>query len=340
MEDYWQKFYGPKAGPIMKQYWMGIDAAQGRLESHAGCFFGLQQIYTPEFMKQCETLLASAAAAARGDSTYEQRVALHAEGFQNAVDYRRISDAMNRGDFAGAKKQFETTTERLGQVSAKGWANPEYHTSYLNRFLSKTVLQGAALTAAPNQLVQVLPDKWRFSFDEADKGNDLGFHTANFDDGKWATVATLNQTLDSQGFDRNTILWYRTKFTAPAGTGKLSLFFGEVDGTSEVYVNGKRVEIVWPAVPVAAATSAVVGAKPPRKAVAKAAAPVAPKPANPAPPGPHDNQAKSRTPFEVDVTGAVKPGENVVALRVDHSRITELALGGIVRPVLLVRKPE
>lgn len=79
---------------------------------------------------------------------------------------------------------------------------------------------------------------------------------------------------------------------------------------------------------MAAATSAVVGAKPLRKAAAKAAAPVAPNPANPAPPGLHDNQAKGRTPFEVDVTGAVRPGENVVALRVDHSRITELALGG------------
>jgi len=37
-------------------------------------------------------------------------------------------------------------------------------------------------------------------------------------------------------------------------------------------------------------------------------------------------------------TTAARPGENVVAVRVDHSQITELFLGGIVRPVLLIGK--
>src|SRR5438067_2476274 len=61
MEDYWEKFYGPKAGPHMKAYWMGIDTAQGKLQSHAGCFFGLGQMYTPEFLRQCEERLTKAA---------------------------------------------------------------------------------------------------------------------------------------------------------------------------------------------------------------------------------------------------------------------------------------
>ena len=45
-----------------------------------------------------------------------------------------------------------------------------------------------------------------------------------------------------------------------------------------------------------------------------------------------------RKPFEVDVTEAVEPGENILAIRVDHRRITELFLGGIIRPVLLIEK--
>jgi len=47
---------------------------------------------------------------------------------------------------------------------------------------------------------------------------------------------------------------------------------------------------------------------------------------------------KSRTPFEVDVTRALVQGENTVAIRVDHSKMTELFLGGIIRPIVLVRK--
>jgi hypothetical protein len=45
---------------------------------------------------------------------------------------------------------------------------------------------------------------------------------------------------------------------------------------------------------------------------------------------------KKRTPFSVDVSGAVKAGRNTVAVRVDHTNITDLYLGGILRPVLLV----
>jgi hypothetical protein len=40
----------------------------------------------------------------------------------------------------------------------------------------------------------------------------------------------------------------------------------------------------------------------------------------------------------VDISEALRPGRNVVALRVDHSKIIELFLGGILRPVLLIEK--
>lgn len=50
-----------------------------------------------------------------------------------------------------------------------------------------------------------------------------------------------------------------------------------------------------------------------------------------------DRQAR-RKPFEVDITYAVKPARNVVAVKLDHRKITELFLGGIVRPVLLIEK--
>jgi len=183
------------------------------------------------------------------------------------------------------------------------------------------VKAGAAATAAPNRLLQVLPNQWRFSFDESDTGNDQGIHRADFKDGAWPLVATFNTTLDAQGFDKNTVMWYRTKFTVPAKHAKLALFFGEVDGKSEVYVNGQKVampeQYQQAKKPGAVAPTPVPGAKPVR-----------------------EGMAKPRAPFEVDVTSVVKDGENVVALRVDHSTITDLSLGGILRPVLLIEKPQ
>jgi len=49
---------------------------------------------------------------------------------------------------------------------------------------------------------------------------------------------------------------------------------------------------------------------------------------------------KKRTPFEVEITQAARPGKNTVAVRVDHRSITELFLGGIIRPVLLIARPK
>ena len=315
MDDYFVKFYGEKAAPHMKAYWMGIDAAQQKATTHAGCFYGLAQIYTPEFLAQCEGLLAKAAAAAKGDAMYEQRVAMHAEGLRSARAYRTISDAMNRGDFAAAKTEYEATVARLETVIAKGWANREYGSAYLRRFLSKMVLEGAAATAAPNRVLQVLPDRWRFSFDDDDSGNTKGFHRTDFADGAWPEVATLSATLDTQGYDKNTLFWYRTKITVPEKHERLALFFGEVDGKAEVYVNGEKI-----AVPVPVSNpkkAAIPGVKEPR-----------------------EGMAKPRAPFEVDVTAAMKQGANTVAVRVDHSQITDLSLGGIIRPVLLIAKPK
>ena len=48
---------------------------------------------------------------------------------------------------------------------------------------------------------------------------------------------------------------------------------------------------------------------------------------------------EKRTPFEVEITQATRSGENLVAVRVDHRSITELFLGGIIRPVLLIERP-
>ncbi|MFQ6133744.1 MAG: DUF4838 domain-containing protein [Armatimonadota bacterium] len=45
---------------------------------------------------------------------------------------------------------------------------------------------------------------------------------------------------------------------------------------------------------------------------------------------------KRRKPFEVDITDTARPGRhNVIAVQVDHTRMTELDLGGIVKPVMI-----
>ncbi len=304
MDDYFEKFYGPAAGP-MKAYWMGIDEATKKLECHSGGFYGLASAYSPDFVRACESRLAKAKEAAGAEGSYAERVAMHAAGFQNIVDYLAICEAMAKADYPKAKSVYDAMLKRIEGLIAKGQANREYGTSYLRRFLSKAIEGGLAATAAPNKVLQVLPDQWRFVRDTQDIGEANEFHAVKFDDTRWPNKATYTATLSGQGIDTNTVLWYRTSVKAPEKSGPLTLLFPEVDGSVTVYVNGKAVE-----------PKAVLAV--PAKKKATAEPPSVPR----------------RAPFEV----AVGPGENVIAVRVDNRKITELFLGGILRPVVLVEK--
>jgi len=292
MDDYFLKFYGPAAAPAMKQYWLGIDRAFAELPSHAGSFFAVHLVYTPEFLRQCQELIDRAAAAAESDATYAARVQMAAEGLANAAQYTAIRDAMNRGDFQQAQRVYNQLLARSRTHQESRLGN-HYTVDYLERFVGKHVTAGAAATAPPNRVVTVLPDVWRMIYDEAATGEQQGYARPEFAAAAWPEVATYGKPLDAQGLpDRQTVMWYRTKFAVPEKHGPLAIFFTEVDGGATVYVNG------WP-----------VG-----------------------------GSEKKRIPFEIDVTPAVTPGENTVAVRVDHTQITELFLCGIVRPVVVVEK--
>ena len=296
MDDYFMKFYGPAAGPFMKRYWMSIDRAFANMKCESGSFFALHLVYTPQFLEKLAGLLEKAADAAGGDD-YLARIEMTSQGLKNARQFIQLRDAMNRGDFATAKKVYDNLYARNEAEYDKGYGN-HYTLNYLKRFVGTHVIAGAEAAARPNKVLQVLPDRMKMAYDLSDNGAEQGFHKPGFDDSDWKEVATYGDTLNAQGLpDKKSVMWYRTTMNVPRGEGKLVLFFTEVDGHAvTVYVNG-----------VEAASL--------------------------------EREAR-RKPFEIDVTDSVRSGSNTVAIKVDHRRITELFLGGIVRPILLIQKPE
>jgi hypothetical protein len=292
MDDYFLRFFGPRAGTLMKEYWMSIDHAFAKLPCHSGSFYAVHLVYTPEFLRRCHELLDAAAEAVKDDPVYAQRVRLHAEGLRNAEQYVQIVEAMNRGDFGRAKEIYDHLLARNEALVQKGYAS-HYTSNYIRRFLGRVVEQGAKIASPPNRVIGVLPDTWRLAYDDAREGVERGYHRPEYDDSSWLKVATYTRTLNAQGLpDRQSIMWYRVHFRVPSPHERLLLFFAEIDGAAEVYVNGRKV----------------------------------------------GEQPKPRVPFEVEITDLVRENDNVVAVRVDHSRITELFLGGIIRPVLLIER--
>lgn len=316
MDDYFQKFYGSAAAP-MEQYWNAIDEAVTKVDCHAGSFFWIQEVYTPEFLSHLDRLLKQAADAAKGNAKYTERVEMARAGYQSAVDYTQMRNAMIAGDFVKAKEIYDGHHERLTAAVKKGWANPEYASGYMKRFNGATVEMGHRLTTGDNHLLAVLPDKWHLTYEKDLATGGKEPFDPQLDDAKWQIVSTYEHTLSGQNLpDRQEVAWYRTTFDLKKKPAKLSLFFGEIDGLADVYVNGKKVELV-------------------PDPAAKPAKPAAP-PAPGAPPTP--TGFARRKPFEVDITAAAVVGKNQVTVKSDHLRITELNLGGIIRPVYLIEK--
>ena len=103
---------------------------------------------------------------------------------------------------------------------------------------------GARVPEAPPNLFP-LPEVWKFNLDYDNKGQELGYHRADYDDREgWQPLSSWNFA-SSQGYGRQIggYFWYRVTFKTPAFPAgkKVLLRIGSLDDTGEVYLNGIKV---------------------------------------------------------------------------------------------------
>ena len=304
MADYYAKFYGPAAAPLLQQYWAEIDRAFQELPSETGCFYALHLVYTPERLQRLQGWLDEATRVAGDGPQHRARVAFTALGLTMAWDYMAFRAALHAADFAKAKELAERMNQR---ANGDQFAFHNKSVEYIRRFLVPMGEAGERFTRAPSRLLAQLPDRWRMAYEAKQEGEANGWHQPGFDDAAWREVATYSATLNEQrAQEQFTFMWYRTTFAAPAAAptpgGRQVLLFLDVDGepaNSAVYVNGRKFAFA------------------PNRSKGGVAS------------------LARRRPVWAYVTEALKPGPNVVALMLDHRDISENCLGGIVRPVVL-----
>ena len=314
MEEFFLKFYGAKAGPVMKEYWMEIDNAFQNLKSESGCYFALHLVYTPERLTKLQGLLDKAAKLTTDDEWLNRRVAMNNKGLQMAWDYMKFRELLNRGELAEAEKVAYGMMERC---NSDFFCFHGKTREYLRRFIIPIAEFGDALTQPPNKMVYQFPDEWQMTYDPELVGLEKGYFKTKFDDSDWYKVKTYSATITEQGFpERQTWMWYRSKFPAPETFQQLLVFFADADGapqTMKVYVNGKLVK--------ARAHQDESSLEPNRQMRQEGV-----------------GNWKRRKPLWalIDSKYVKKGKENTIAVLMDHSSISENKLGGICRPVFLI----
>lgn len=301
MEDFYAKFCGPAAQNV-KAYWERIDKAYREADIHAGSFHGLNVIWTPELLAACRADLDSAAKAVEQDSLYAQRVAMFKMGLDNAQYYFDLREAWNKCDFVSANKIYDAWIAHMDKIHAEG-IHPvgEYKFGYVPRFIGNGVKAGfARVTDGRGKLMQ-LPDEWDFRYDSGDIGESNAWFKVVADPEGWQKVKTYSATLNEQKIpEQHTYMWYRSTIRTPK---KLP------DGPLHLFfmepdANDMK---VWLNGELAADLTSGI---------------------------------KARQPLDIDVTGKLKPDQDLqITIRMWHKRISELALGGLLKPVMLYSGP-
>ena len=304
--EFYTTFFGPDAGPQVQAWWDACEEALGKSTCHAHEDWLLNHVYTMAFTQK---LHAYVEAARKAKMTDEQRARFETFALiaDNLEAYAAMNEAERNLDYAKAIAASERMMEDRAKLlkidsffvignPAKGggkeqWANG--NAKDLRRLAAK-------VDGTTGTFVAGIPLDAKFNRDRFNEGVLAEWYAPNFDDHAWGmknTFFTWDQQdtpEDAKGHDYDGYGWYRVTVDVPksAADKPLKLYLGGVINEGWVWINGQYVG--------------------------------------------HRGHAlwwagRDALEMEVDVTGKVKPGTNLIAIRVWNNA----EIGGLYRRGLL-----
>jgi len=312
LDEFHADFYGA-ASSAMRAYWDAVDGAWTTVPEHAGSCFGYMSRFTPDRLADLRQRMDAALASCVTVPEY-RRVTL---ANQSLRQFERFM-AMRRDYFAGRFRNLEDDARRWTGIhqglageyennfafTKTNWASQTVSVVYADAFCFQSYNEAAHLSREYDILAPIVTT-WTHAEDKEKRGEELGWHAPDFDDSAWKKTDVASDTWADLGlFDYYGTVWYRRSIdiaSIPAGK-KVLLWVGATDGRCKVFVNGRHVPFI--------------GSD--GKQLAEA-------------------ESYCR-PFSFDVTTAVRPGANSIALACARTAQNELGTGGLLGPVVIGSK--
>ncbi len=279
LDEFYPNFYGPAARP-MKAYWSAIYDACEKTIATEHEYFLIPTIYTPALVTKLKSHLAQAQTAlkpleskpqlSRNERLYLERLKFTRLSFGVIENYvAMVQEAATQGNYAEAVKFGEHGLKAREGLTAM---NPLFTTTKLETgtaWWDGEVAQYRELNQRVNgekgKLVQKLPQQWAFRRDPNDTGLASGWAYKPIDLSYWNankrrfSVATRKDypTTQWEMIDTNLYIqaqgvrfpdyqgytgfgWYRTSFnlSAEQAKGKLNLMFPGLFNEAWLYING------------------------------------------------------------------------------------------------------
>lgn len=246
LEDFYEKFFGPAAGP-MKVYFETMDHALRDSDHHTGGAFGTPLLYPEKIRRQAGEALAKAGALA-SENPYHERVEIVSLSFAYLEHFVAAQAARNLQDWDKAQQEWqklEGTRDKLVAFEPP-MIKTKLSRSYLDRFFRLPIEQGFQRSHEGNEVVASLGENWDFLPDPSGVGEDVGWYAAGLKGGNWQQVRPYETSWSDIGLHYyRGLAWYRQKVEiAQKWEGRrIFLWFGGVDETARVWVNGEEVGV-------------------------------------------------------------------------------------------------
>ena len=298
LDDYFARLYGPAAEPMQKHF-ERLERAYAEADYHTGNVFDIPHILTPDVMKELRRSLEKSEKAERRDPMLARRIKMVRVAYDFGVAGLAMMGAVNTFDFQEAKKQYDHVLADLVPVALKHdppILSTYYAARFTKRFWGGTVQSGYRCVTDGSEIAVELPDEWQFMLDPLNGGEALGFHKPGMGDRNWRAIKTKSTSWSNQGLRYyKGEAWYRTRFEVPVKYRGRDL---------RLWLGGIDDKVkAW-----------IDGTA--LEVLAKGAAPIG-------------------RPWELDATGAVKPGtKQVLVLKISNRAVNELGTGGITGPAM------
>jgi hypothetical protein len=246
-KDFYTTFFGPEAGPLVQQWWDECEKALGATTMHCHEDWLVNHVYTVPFTTRIHAYVEQAGKCAMTPKQKE-RFAAFALIADHLEAFAAMEAAEMKLDYAEAAKQaqrMETDKAKLIAVYTFFMGdvkNPEFSNG---RVVTYTNL--ASRTTGPaGTLIAAVPLESKFTRDRYNEGVLAEMYKPDYDDSGWGTKNTFltwdaqDKPEDAKGHDYDGYGWYRFTVDVPRGAVNkpLKLYLGGVINEGWVWING------------------------------------------------------------------------------------------------------
>ncbi len=291
MDEFFTNWYGPASEPA-KAFWEELEITMETTPWLGHEDRILPYVYSDQLIGKLEKYVKDAESLAT-QQPYKDHVFADRVVLENLKAFMAMHKAEFEANFEETAKQAQRMLDVRNQASrlsrfyfdpnpARGGDDVGYY--YWGAAARRDYYKKLAdmTTGKTGEMVAVLPEKAKFSIDPRDDGRYMGWYLPEFNDKEWKTILTTmpfyrQGYCDQQGYPYMGVIWYRLEVNVPSS------------------IKNKKVFLYAPAVETEAwiwINGKLVGHRPYRDAYER----------------PNE--------INMDISDAVKPGRNTIAIRV------------------------